>query len=147
MKAELKREAKNRAARTWCSADAAKQAIPIPKLHQTQAMGKSPCQSLATKAPQKQTPMKPCTHYALIAKQEIYHFQKSVNLLIQLLPFHWLVCEIVQDFRMNLHFQSSAILALQEATEAWLVQLFESVNLCCIHCGQQTIVPKHFHLV
>ena len=55
--------------------------------------------------------------------------------------------EIAQDFNMNLRFQSSAILALQEAAEAWLVQLFEGVNSCCIHCGQQTIAPKEFHLV
>ena len=45
---------------------------------------------------------------------------------------------------MDLRFQSSTILALQEATEAWLVRLFESVNLCCIHRGQITITPKDF---
>ena len=79
--------------------------------------------------------------------REIHCFQKSVDLLIPLLPFQWLVHEIVQDFRLNLRFQSSAILALQEAAETWLVQLFESANLCAIHCGWQTIAPKDFHLV
>ena len=79
--------------------------------------------------------MRPCTHYVPIAMWEIRHFQKSIDLLILLLPFQRLVCEIAQDFRMNLHFQSSAILALQEAAEAWLIQLFESANLCAIHCG------------
>ena len=72
MKAELKREAKNRAAHAWHSADTAKQAIPKP--HQTQATGKPPHQQLATKAPQKQAPMKLCMHYALIVMQEIQHF-------------------------------------------------------------------------
>ena len=144
-KAELKREAKNRAARARCSANVAKQARPSKKPHQTQASGKQPGLWLATKAPQ--APSKPCTHYALIVMREICHFQKSVDLLIPLLLFQQLVHEIAQDFRMDLHFQSSAILALQEATEAWLVQLFESANLCCIHCGQQTIAPKDFHLV
>ena len=48
---------------------------------------------------------------------------------------------------MDLRFQSSAILVLQEAAETWLVQLFESANLCCIHHGWQTIAPKDFHLV
>ena len=48
---------------------------------------------------------------------------------------------------MDLLFQSAAILAIQEATEAWLVQLFESANFCTIHRGRQTIVPKEFYLV
>ena len=43
---------------------------------------------------------------------------------------------------MNLHFQSGAILAIQEAAEAWLIQLFESANLCAIHHGRQTIAPQ-----
>ena len=85
--------------------------------------------------------------YTLIAMWEIYRFQKSVDLLIPLLPFQWLMCEIVQDFRMDLCFQSSTILALQEVTEAWLVQHFESANLCTIHYGWQTIAPKDFYFV
>ena len=87
MKAELKREAKNRAARAWHSTDVAKQVIPVPKPCQTWTTGKPPHQQLATKAPQKQAPMKPCMHYALIAMWEICHFQKCVDLLIPLLPF------------------------------------------------------------
>ena len=79
--------------------------------------------------------------------REICHYQKSVNLLIPLLPFQRLVREITQDFKMDLHFQSSAILALQEAVETWLVGLFESANLCCIHRGWQTIALKDFYLV
>ena len=59
---------------------------------------------------------------------EIWYFQKSVDLLIPLLPFQRLICEIAQDFKVGLWFQSSAILALQKATEAWLVGLFESAN-------------------
>ena len=132
-KAELRLEAKNRAVQAQCSTDVAKKAIPKP--HQTPAMGKPPHQQLATKAPQKQMPMKPHTHYALIVMREICRFQRSVDLLIPLLPFQQLVHEIAQDFRINLCFQSSAILVLQEAAEAWLIQLFESANLCTIHCG------------
>ena len=48
---------------------------------------------------------------------------------------------------MGLRFQSAAILALQEAAESRLVSLFESVNLCAIHRGHQTIAPKYFWLV
>ena len=144
-KAELKLEAKNRVIQAWHSTDAVKKAIPKP--HKMSDTSKPPHQQLAAKAPQKQAPMKPPTHYALIVMQEIHRFQKSVDLLIPLLLFQQLVCKITQDFRMSLHFQSSAILALQEATEACLIQLFESANLCVIHCGQQTIVPKDFCLV
>ena len=53
----------------------------------------------------------------------------------------------MQDFRMHLHFQSGAILAIQEATEAWLIQLFENANLCAIHHNRQTIATKDFSLV
>ena len=57
---------------------------------------------------------------------EIQRFQKSVDLLIPLLPFQRLICEIAQDFKTDLQFKSAAILALQEAVETWLVQIFES---------------------
>ena len=114
--------------------------------------GKAPHKQLATKAGRtwgsgQGVKPKPCRNYALIALHEIRRFQRSVDLLIPLLPFQRLVREIVQDFGMDLRFQSSAILALQEAAEAWLVGLFESANLCCIHRGRQTIAPKDFYLV
>jgi histone H3 len=51
------------------------------------------------------------------------------------LPFQRLVREIAQDFKTDLRFQGSAVLALQEATEAYLVGLFEvCVCVCCV-CG------------
>ena len=145
MKAELKLEAKNRVVWAQHSADTVKKAIPKPR--KMPDMSKPPHQQLAAKAPQKQAPMKPHTHYALIVMWEIRRFQKSVDLLIPLLPFQWLVHKIAQDFRMNLCFQSSAILALQEAMDTWLIQLFESANLCAIHHWPQMIAPKDFHLV
>ncbi|VDI48169.1 histone H2A [Mytilus galloprovincialis] len=40
-----------------------------------------------------------------------------------------LVREIAQDFKTDLRFQSSAVMALQEASEAYLVGLFEDTNL------------------
>merc|ERR1712029_180045 len=46
------------------------------------------------------------------------------------LPFQRLVREIAQDFKTDLRFQSSAVMALQEASEAYLVGLFEDTNLC-----------------
>jgi len=57
-----------------------------------------------------------------------------------------LVREIAQDFKTDLRFQGSAVLALQEATEAYLVGLFEDTNLAAIHAKRVTIQPKDVQL-
>ena len=44
-----------------------------------------------------------------------------------------LIREVTQDFKIDLHFQATALLAIQEAMEAWLVRLMEDINLCMIH--------------
>ena len=141
--------AKQRLQQVGKATGAAKTALPKPR--QSPSAGKAPQKPLATKAPRKQEAgqgvKKPHKNYAMAALREIRCFQRSVDLLIPLLPFQRLVREIAQDCRMDLRFQSSAILVLQEAAEAWLVSLFESVNLCCIHRGRITISPKDFYLV
>ena len=76
------------------------------------------------------------------ALRDIRHFQKSTALLIRKLPFQRLVREIAQDIKTDLRFQSAAILCLQEASEAYLVGLFEDTNLCTIHAKRVTIMPK-----
>ena len=81
-----------------------------------------------------------------VALREIRWYQKSTELLIRKLPFTRLVCEIAQDFRTDLQFQSSAISALQEASEAYLVGLYEDTNLCAIHSKCVTIMPKDLQL-
>ena len=78
--------------------------------------------------------------------KEIKKYQESTELLIRKLPYQRLVREIAQDFHPNLLFQSGAILALQEASEAYLVKLFEDTNLCAIHAGRVTIMPKDIQL-
>ena len=81
-----------------------------------------------------------------VALHEIRKYQKSTELLIRKLPFQRLVREIARDFGTDLRFQSSAILALQEASEAYLAGLFEDTNLCAIHAKRVTIMPKDMHL-
>ena len=81
-----------------------------------------------------------------VALREIRKYQKSTELLIRKLPFQRLVREIAQDFKTDLRFQSSAVLALQEAAEAYLVGLFEDTNLCAIHARRVTIMPKDMQL-
>ena len=81
-----------------------------------------------------------------VALREIRRFQKSTDLLIRKLPFQRLIREIAGQFKSDLRFQSQAILALQEAAEAYLVGLFEDTNLCAIHAKRVTIMPKDMQL-
>ena len=81
-----------------------------------------------------------------VALREIRRFQKSTELLIRKLPFQRLVREIASEYRNELRFQSSAVLALQEASEAYMVGLFEDTNLCAIHAKRVTIMPKDMQL-
>jgi histone H3 len=81
-----------------------------------------------------------------IALKEIRRYQKSTELLIKKLPFQRLVREIAQFFKSNMKFQSAALSALQEASEAYLVGLFEDTNLCTIHAKRVTIMPRDIQL-
>lgn len=116
--------------------------------------GKAPRKQLATKAARKSAPVsgsggiKKAHRYrpGTVALREIRRYQKSTELLIRKLPFQRLVREIAQDYKTDLRFQSSAIGALQEAAEAYLVGLFEDTNLCAIHAKRVTIMPKDIQL-
>lgn len=81
-----------------------------------------------------------------VALREIRKYQASTVLLMRKLPFQRLVREVAQNFKADLRFQSTAILALQEASEAYLVGLFEDTNLCAIHAKRVTIQPKDMQL-
>ncbi|XP_049429065.1 uncharacterized protein LOC125886788 [Epinephelus fuscoguttatus] len=100
--------------------------------------GKAPRKQLATKAARKSAPAtggvkKPHRYRpGTVALREIRRYQKSTELLIRKLPFQRLVREIAQDFKTDLRFQSSAVMALQEASEAYLVGLFEDTNLTIV---------------
>ena len=81
-----------------------------------------------------------------VALREIRRFQKSTELLIRKLPFQRFVREIAQNLNPGLRFESSAIGALQEAAEAYIVGLLEDANLCAIHAKRVTIMPKDIKL-
>ena len=89
--------------------------------------GKAPRKQLATKAARKSAPAtggvkKPHRYRpGTVALREIRRYQKSTELLIRKLPFQRLVREIAQDFKTDLRFQSTAVAALQEASEAYLL--------------------------
>lgn len=117
--------------------------------------GKAPRKALALKAARKTSPAaggakKAKVHRyrpGTVALREIRKYQKSTDLLIRKLPFQRLVREIASEFKQEgLRFQGSAILALQEASESYLVSLFEDTNLCAIHAKRVTIMPKDIQL-
>ncbi len=83
------------------------------------------------------------------ALKQIRQYQKTTELLLRKLPFQRLVREIADDIRFpktDLRFQSPALLALQEAAEAYLVGVFEDANLCTIHAKRVTVMPKDIQL-
>ena len=99
--------------------------------------------------------VKKCYRYrpGTVALKQIRQYQKSTELLIRKLPFQRLVREIACDQDVitsplcsKVRFQSAAIMALQEALEAYLVGLFEDSNLCAIHAKRVTIMPKDIQL-
>ena len=81
-----------------------------------------------------------------MALREIRRYQKSSELLIRQMLFQRLVREIAQAQNPYVCFQSSAILALQESAEAYLVGLLEDSNLCAIHAKRVTTMPKDMQL-
>ena len=114
--------------------------------------GKAPRFQLAPKAARKQAPCaggvkKPHRYRpGTVALREIRRYQKGTELLIRKLPFQRLIREIVRSFNEELRCQSTAVLCLQEAAEAYLVGLFEDTNLCAIHARRVTIMPRDLHL-
>ena len=114
--------------------------------------GKAPRKQLAVKAARKSAPVvggvrRPHRYRpGTVALREIRRYQKGTELLVRKMPFQRLVREIAQDFKSDLRFASSAVLALQEASEAYLVGIMEDSNLCAIHAKRVTIMPKDMQL-
>lgn len=116
--------------------------------------GKAPRKELATKAARMTanfygagTMRRPHRYRpGTVALRQIRKYQKSTELLIRKLPFQRLVREVAQDYKCDLRFQSTAIMALQEAAEAYLVGIMEDTNLCALHAKRVTIMPKDMQL-
>ena len=120
--------------------------------------GKAPRKQLATKAAQKSGPTggvkKPHRYRpGTVALREIRRYQKSTDLLIRKAPFCRLTREIMEAVQKKVitkekteRMAGAAILAIQEATESYLVGLNEDTNLCAIHAKRVTIMPKDIQL-
>ncbi len=116
------------------------------------AGGKAPRLHLATKAVHNLGRsfggMKKPHHWrpGAVALCEIRKYQKNTDLLMKKAPFQRLVREIACGMKSDLRRQSKALLALQEAAEAYMVRLFHDTNECAIHAKHVTIMPKDMQL-
>lgn len=78
---------------------------------------------------------------------EIKKYQNSTDLLLRKLPFCRLVKEVTREIsRVEFRYSESAILALQEASEAYLIGLIEDGQRCCIHDNRITLAKKDLEL-
>ena len=78
---------------------------------------------------------------------KIRKYQISTKLLIPQLPFQRLLREIAREIHPEVRFTSQAVLAIQEAAEAHLVQSLENANLCALHDGRVTLLKKDMDLM
>uniref|UniRef100_A0A7S3CMB8 Core Histone H2A/H2B/H3 domain-containing protein n=2 Tax=Eukaryota TaxID=2759 RepID=A0A7S3CMB8_9SPIT len=82
-----------------------------------------------------------------VALREIRKYQKSTGSLIPRAPFQRLVRELTQSLTADeMRWQVSAVAALQEAMEAYLVGLLEDSQLASIHAKRVTVMPKDMQL-
>ncbi|KXZ45688.1 hypothetical protein GPECTOR_51g673 [Gonium pectorale] len=133
----------------------AKQQIKVKKEVKKEPRDEPPSRShVARKNPAVQPPPAPKRKHrwrrGTVALREIRKYQKSTELLIRRAPFQRLVREIsnkggpggTTDFR----WRADALEALQEAAEAFMVQMMEDSNLCAIHAKRVTIMEKDMRL-
>jgi len=114
--------------------------------------GKAPPRHVANKSARKSAPgfsgvkkphrYRPGTRALMMIRK----YQKSTELLLRKMPFIRLIREVAQEFKSDLRFNANALVALQEASEHYLIQLFEDANLCAIHAKRVTIYPKDIDL-
>ena len=82
-----------------------------------------------------------------VALREVRRLQKSTELLIAKAPFSRLVREIAETHKAGLRFQSTAVAAIQEATEAFVISLLSDANLTALHANRVTALPRDLQLV
>ncbi|XP_073024683.1 histone H3-like centromeric protein CENH3 [Primulina eburnea] len=108
----------------------------------TKSPGGAPPTSRAGRA-QKKRRNRPGT----VALREIRKYQKSWNLLIPAAPFIRTVREVTLSIAPDIsRWQAEALVALQEAAEDFIVQMFEEAMLCAIHAKRVTLMKKDFEL-
>ena len=110
----------------------------IPRFHlATKAARATTQKAIAVRKPHRWRP-------GTVALREIQKFKKNTDLLIRKAPFQHLVQEILHDMsrKSDLQMQCTALLALQEAVEYFMVDVFSNTNLCAMHGKRVTIMKK-----
>ena len=118
--------------------------IKMPRVSSTKLLTRTarksaPTSSSAVMKPHRYRP-------GTVALREIRKYQKSTELLIRKSAFARLVREIAQEYKNELRFRAAALLAIQEAAEAYVTELFQDTNLCAIHSKSISIRPKDMQL-
>ena len=123
-----------------------KSAVPKPrknigsrKVHKEAYLAKK---NAASQKPRKKFRWRPGT----VALREIRKYQSSTDVLIRKAPFRRVVRESVTHIKESFRMQPSALQAIQEATEAYIVEMLKDANLCCIHGRRVTLMPKDLKL-
>ena len=132
---------------------ARKSASGVPSLSRNEARrlaaARAEARCRGAKEPRTSAPKPKRYRPGTVALREIRRYQRSTELLIRRAPFNCLVREFMQDLQRGGHelrISPTAITALQEVAEAYLVLLFEDTNLCAIHAKRVTIMPKDIQL-
>ncbi len=118
---------------------------------QTFTVGKAPRKQVSNKPARKSAPntggiKKPQRYRCGYFVRTIKKYKKKDELMIRKLPFQRLVREIALAIKSDLKFHAPALIALQEASESYLVNLFNDIKLCAFHAGNVTIMPTDFLL-
>ncbi|KQK05678.1 hypothetical protein BRADI_2g21812v3 [Brachypodium distachyon] len=110
--------------------------------------GRTPARAAGQAAPAQQKPKKPHRFRAgTVALREIRKYQKSPELLIPFAPFVRLIKEISNFYSPEIsRWTPQALVALQEAAEYHLVNIFEKANYCAIHAKRVTMMQKDIQL-
>ena len=80
------------------------------------------------------------------ALKEIRFYQKEYGLIFSKIACARLFREICEDEKSGLRWQAAAIMALQEAMEDYLANLFCDCVLEAIHGRRVTVMPKDIHI-
>ena len=81
-----------------------------------------------------------------VALRAIHRYQRGTQFLMRKAPFQRLVRGVATNHKEGLRWQASALAALQEATEAFVVSLLSDGNLCALHAHRVTLMAKDVHL-
>ncbi|KAJ8520318.1 hypothetical protein ONZ45_g2872 [Pleurotus djamor] len=123
-------------------------AIKTPRLHRSPPPTRTTAMKTVTSASRAERmrsastskqKVKKRSRPGVVALREIRRYQISTDLLIPKLPFQRLVREIAAEFQPDFRFQSDALVALQEASEAYLVSAMKASKLIALHAKRVTI--------